>query len=502
MEKTIDYSNYNGKMIGNRYIIEKCVGQGGMAVVFAAMDTVMKRRVAVKMLHEQFQSNPNIVRRFIIESQAIARFNHNNIVKIYDVVVDGPQKFIVMEYLEGMTLNKYMSYKKGPIDWRDATIYIAQILRALDHAHQNGVVHRDIKPQNIMLLEGGYVKVMDFGIAKMLDAKDQTLTTNNAIGTVYYMSPEQAQGKSIDNRSDIYSLGCMFYQMVTGEFPFFAKDPIAVALKQINEEPVPPTRLNPSIPSGLEQIILCAMQKNPADRYQSAPQMLRHLHQIEADPTVVFLMKRPSPKTPTSEAAVSRTQSSAEKYHSRPYANQSAPSHDENASVPRAPQQNAPLQTKEQARRQQYIRQAAQQQPVQRAEQASRPVQQSRQPAGQPIRSQNAVSRAPQSERATQARTQNPPRTATQSGASTHRKAAETKKRTNRPRGDKPSYNTISVSTVIFVFVLFLVLAVVSLIVAAALAPKMTTATDFALDIESATNTVVEKVVRWGAIRL
>ena len=288
------YRKYSGKILDGRYRLEQPVGAGGMAVVFSAIDTMTGRRVAVKMLRETAAADPQTLRRFINESRAVAMFNHNNIVKIYDISVDGPFKYIVMEYVEGMTLLDYMEFKK-PIDWRDAVIYVDQVLRALDHAHMKGVIHRDIKPQNIMLLEGGYVKVMDFGIAKILDAQDQTLNTSAAIGTVYYISPEQARNKKVDCRSDIYSLGCMLYEMVTGERPFKAETPVAVVLKQINEQPVPPSQINPKVPLGLEQIILCAMQKNPADRYQSASQMLRHIRQFENDPTIVFVMRRPSP---------------------------------------------------------------------------------------------------------------------------------------------------------------------------------------------------------------
>jgi len=305
------YRKYSGKVLDGRYKLEQPVGSGGMAVVFSAIDTMTGRRVAVKMLRESAAEDPQTLRRFINESRAVAMFNHNNIVKIYDISVDGPFKYIVMEYVDGMTLLDYMEFKK-PIDWRDAVIYVDQVLRALDHAHMKGVIHRDIKPQNIMLLEGGYVKVMDFGIAKILDAKDQTLNTNAAIGTVYYISPEQARNKKVDCRTDIYSLGCMLYEMVTGERPFKAETQVDVVLKQLNEQPIPPSQINPKVPLGLEQIILCAMQKNPADRYQSASQMLRHIRQFENDPTIVFVMRRPSPKTPTADVAINRTKKAAE----------------------------------------------------------------------------------------------------------------------------------------------------------------------------------------------
>lgn len=305
------YRKYSGKVLDGRYRLEEPVGKGGMAVVFSATDILTGRRVAVKMLRESVSSDKQTVLRFINESRAVAMFNHNNIVKIYDVSVNDPCKYIVMEYVDGMTLRDYMDYKR-PIDWRDAVIYIDQILRALDHAHLKGVVHRDIKPQNIMLLEGGYVKVMDFGIAKILNSKNVTITTDKAVGTVYYISPEQAKGKKIDSRSDIYSLGVMLYEMVTGKLPFTADTPYAVVVKQVSEQPVPPSQINPKIPLGLEQIILCAMQKDPADRYQSASQMLRHIRQFESDPTIVFVMRRPAPKTPTADVAIKRTEKADE----------------------------------------------------------------------------------------------------------------------------------------------------------------------------------------------
>lgn len=335
------YRKYSGKILDGRYKLEQPVGAGGMAVVFAAMDTKTGRRVAVKMLRETAAEDPQTLRRFINESRAIAMFNHNNIVKIHSISVDGPLKYIVMEYVDGMTLLDYMEFKK-PIDWRDAVIYVDQILRALDHAHMRGVIHRDIKPQNIMLLEGGYVKVMDFGIAKILDAKDQTLNTNAAIGTVYYISPEQARNKKVDCRTDIYSLGCMLYEMVTGERPFKAETQYDVVVKQLTEQPVPPSQINPKIPLGLEQIILCAMQKNPADRYQSASQMLRHIRQFENDPTIVFVMRRPSPKTPTADVAINRTKKAAEREDDLIMLGTPAKAEPVNQSAPREQQTSRP----------------------------------------------------------------------------------------------------------------------------------------------------------------
>ena len=415
------YRKYSGKILDGRYRLEQPVGAGGMAVVFSAIDISTGRRVAVKMLRESAAEDPQTLRRFINESRAVAMFNHNNIVKIYDISVDGPLKYIVMEYVDGMTLLDYLEFKK-PIDWRDAVIYVDQVLRALDHAHMKGVIHRDIKPQNIMLLEGGYVKVMDFGIAKILDAQDQTLNTSAAIGTVYYISPEQARNKKVDCRSDIYSLGCMFYEMVTGERPFKAETPVAIALKQINEQPVPPSQINPKIPLGLEQIILCAMQKNPADRYQSASQMLRHIRQFENDPTIVFVMRRPTAKTPTSDVAIDRTKKSEEMSEESIILGASAKA-PEQAQQPVQRPYRRPYQAPYQPEQAQQPRQA-QQRPAERVE---------RQPRQQ----------APQQQAPRRTSSQNTPPL----------------RRPEKVRGENDR-DTISLSTVIFVMLLLVVLIV------------------------------------------
>ena len=299
------FNKYVGQIFDSRYKIERTVGVGGMAIVFEAKDILTGRRVAIKMLKDSAANNTQAIKRFVIESKAVEMLDHPNIVKIYGISVRGEHKYIVMEYLEGITLREYMK-TKGPLDWREAVEFTEQVLAALDHAHMKGVVHRDIKPQNIMLLEGGIVKVTDFGIAKIPKAETLTMA-DKAIGTVFYISPEQAQSKKIDARSDLYSLGVMLYEMVTGKMPFIADTPVAVIIKHINTQPVPPTQLNPKIPIGLEQIILCAMAKNPDARYQSASQMIRHLRRLKQDPTVVFVQKARQPKTPTSQTAIDRT---------------------------------------------------------------------------------------------------------------------------------------------------------------------------------------------------
>lgn len=274
-------NKYIGQMFDNRYKIKRLIGSGGMAVVFEAIDTFSGRRVAIKMLKDAAANNTQAIKRFVIESKAVEMLDHENIVKIYGISVRGDHKYIVMEYLEGISLRDYMK-TKGPLDWREAVAFIEQILAALDHSHMKGVVHRDIKPQNIMILERGVVKVTDFGIAKIPKAETLTMA-DKAIGTVFYISPEQAQSKKVDPRSDLYSLGVMFYEMVTGKLPFIADTPVAVILKHIKDKPLPPTQLNSKIPIGLEQIILCAMEKEPAARYQSASQMLRHLRRLKQE---------------------------------------------------------------------------------------------------------------------------------------------------------------------------------------------------------------------------
>ncbi len=280
------YEKYVGAVFDGRYKIEKIIGVGGMAVVYLAFDMLMNRHVAVKMLKEEIAGDEESVKRFVNESKAVAMMSHRNIVSIYDVNVREDVKYIVMEYIEGITLRNYMS-KRGKLTLREIISYTEQILSALSHAHSKGIVHRDIKPQNIMLLKNGIIKVTDFGIAKMAGAETVTMT-DKAIGTVYYISPEQASGQTIDSRSDIYSLGVMMYEMATGELPFTADSPVTVAMMQINDTAKAPSELNPNIPKGLEQIIGIAMEKKPAYRYQSADDMLRQLGRLRENPNIVF----------------------------------------------------------------------------------------------------------------------------------------------------------------------------------------------------------------------
>ncbi|MGN1095476.1 MAG: protein kinase [Eubacteriales bacterium] len=300
-----DSKQYIGSIFDNRYRIERVVGMGGMAFVYEATDCIYGKKVAIKLLKDKFSDDTRAVKRFINESKAVTMLDHPNIVKVNDISVQSEHKFIVMEYINGITLRKYMNYKL-PLDWREALEFTEQILLALDHAHMKGIIHRDIKPQNIMIMQGGKVKVMDFGIAKIPKSESLTLV-DKAIGTVYYISPEQSGGRKIDARADIYSLGVMLYEMVTGKLPFTADDPVAVIYKHINDAPVSPMKLNPNIPKGLEQIILIAMEKNPQNRYQSAAQMLRHIRRLKIEPSTVFIQPKPAPRTPTSEMSINRT---------------------------------------------------------------------------------------------------------------------------------------------------------------------------------------------------
>ena len=259
---------YIGKKLDGRYEIKEIIGVGGMANVYKAYDSIDDRVVAVKILRDEHMENDELLRRFRNESKAIAVLSHPNIVKVYDVSFNEDIQYIVMEHIDGITLKEYIEQQKV-LRWKEAVHFAVQILRALQHAHDKGIVHRDIKPQNIMLLEDGTIKVADFGIAKFARASQHTVT-DKAIGSVHYISPEQAKGELSDEKSDIYSVGVMLYEMTTGELPFDADSPVSVALKQIKSQAKRPRAINPSVPEGLEDITIRAMQKDPARRYQSA----------------------------------------------------------------------------------------------------------------------------------------------------------------------------------------------------------------------------------------
>lgn len=278
--------NYVGKRLDGRYEIQEIIGVGGMAVVYKAYDNIDDRIVAIKILKEEFLANEEFRRRFKNESKAIAVLSHPNIVKVYDVSFGDKLQYIVMEYIDGITLKEYIEQQKV-INWKEALHFTTQILRALQHAHDKGIVHRDVKPQNIMLLQNGNIKVADFGIARFSRNETRTMT-ESAIGSVHYISPEQARGEITDEKADIYSVGVVLYEMLTGQLPFQSDNAVSVAIMQLQSDAKRPREINPDIPLGLEQITLKAMQKNPRDRYQSAAEMLLDLDEVKCNPSVKF----------------------------------------------------------------------------------------------------------------------------------------------------------------------------------------------------------------------
>ena len=278
---------YIGKMLDNRYEILECIGNGGMAVVYKARDHRLNRLVAVKILKPELASDADIRRRFHDESQAVAMLSHVNIVSVYDVSRSDGLDYIVMEMIDGLTLKQYMQRRGTPLNWREALHFIIQIMRALSHAHSRGIIHRDIKPHNIMVLRDGSVKVTDFGIAQLTSAAQNTLT-QEAIGSVHYISPEQAKGSHVDCRTDIYSAGVVLYEMLTGRLPFEGDTPVGVAIQHINSIPVPPRSLNPDVPKALEEITMKAMAPSLEQRYGSADEMLEDLKEFRKNPDMAF----------------------------------------------------------------------------------------------------------------------------------------------------------------------------------------------------------------------
>lgn len=274
------------RILGSRYELLERVGMGGMAVVYKAMDKMLNRYVAVKILREEFKENEEFIRRFKVESQAAACLSHQNIVQIYDVGEDDGLHYIVMELLEGTTLKQYMISKGGKLSRREATNFSMQICRALEHAHSKHVVHRDIKPQNIVLTESGKIKVADFGIARAANNSTMINSGAQAVGSAHYLSPEQARGGYTDNRSDIYSLGVVMYEMFTGMLPFDGEESISVAMKHLNDEPALPSEVNPDIAPGIEAIILRAMRKEQRLRYENATEILEDLVAVYQNPGV------------------------------------------------------------------------------------------------------------------------------------------------------------------------------------------------------------------------
>lgn len=278
--------NYVGKRLDGRYEIQEIIGVGGMAVVYKAYDNIDDRIVAVKILKDEFLQNEEFRRRFKNESKAIAVLSHPNIVKVYDVSFGDRLQYIVMEYVEGITLKEYIEQQKV-ISWKEAVHFVTQILRALQHAHDKGIIHRDIKPQNIMLLQNGNIKVTDFGIARFSRSETRTMT-ESAIGSVHYISPEQARGEITDDKADLYSVGVVLYEMLTGQLPFQSDSAVSVAIMQLQSDPKSLRELNDQIPVGLEQITMKAMQKDVRDRYQSAAEMLLDLDEFKRNPEIKF----------------------------------------------------------------------------------------------------------------------------------------------------------------------------------------------------------------------
>ncbi len=278
---------YIGKLLDNRYEILELVGTGGMAKVYKARCHRLNRLVAIKILREDLSQDAEFRRRFHDESQAVAMLSHPNIVAVYDVSRSSELEYIVMELIDGITLKQYMQKKGNKLNWREALHFITQITKALGHAHSRGIIHRDIKPHNVMVLRDGSVKVADFGIARVASGGHSTLT-QEALGSVHYISPEQARGSHIDNRSDLYSAGVVLYEMLTGRLPFEGDTPVAVAIQHINSIPLSPRELEPSIPEALEAITMKAMAPNPDNRYLSADEMLADLEEFRKNPNINF----------------------------------------------------------------------------------------------------------------------------------------------------------------------------------------------------------------------
>lgn len=279
-------NSYIGKKVDNRYDVVSLIGVGGMSNVYKAIDTATGNTVAIKFLKQEFFENEELVRRFKNESKAISLLDNPNIIKVFDVNMGEEEKYIVVEYIDGITLKEYIDNRKV-LTWQETVQFTGTILSAIGHAHDNGIIHRDIKPQNIMLLRDGTLKIMDFGIARLSTAGQKTVT-DKAIGSVHYISPEQVRGKNSDGRSDIYSIGIMMYEMLTGKLPFVSDSAVSVAMKQVSDTAQKPSEIVPTIPQGLEQIVLKAIEKNANDRYQSAGEMLKDLNEFKANPAIVF----------------------------------------------------------------------------------------------------------------------------------------------------------------------------------------------------------------------
>lgn len=286
---------YIGRTLDDRYLIRSHVGSGGMSRVFLAEDLVMHREVAIKMLREEYAKDQAAVRRFMHEAKAVSMLSHPNVVSVYDVAMSSKDKYIVLEYAVGITLKEYLK-EKGPLSAPEAIHIAVQILMGLEHAHSKGIIHRDIKPQNIIIAPDGSIKVTDFGIAKLPNVETISMS-DKAIGSVHYISPEQASGKPVDHRGDLYSLGIILYEMICNRLPFDADTAVAVACKQISENPIPPSAFMSNVPRGLEQILMKAISKRPDDRFENAAQMLACLKRLEGAPDAVFDFVTVDPNT-------------------------------------------------------------------------------------------------------------------------------------------------------------------------------------------------------------
>lgn len=312
-------NHYIGQLLDDRYEILEVIGTGGMAVVYKALDHRLNRPVAIKILKDEFSGDDEFRRRFRAEGEAVAMLSHPNIVQVYDVSSSDTANYLVMELINGISLKQYMEVK-GVLNWKETLHFAMQIAKGLEHAHSRGIIHRDIKPHNVMVLKDGSVKVMDFGIARVM-SKSNTLT-KEALGSVHYISPEQAKGGYTDSRSDIYSLSVVMYEMMTGRPPFDGESPVAVAIQHINGGAPKPSTLNPNIPVGLEQIILKGMALEPKDRYASATEMIQDMEEFRKNPAIDFRyqpsapaehpiairgMPQTYPKTTAEKVAASRT---------------------------------------------------------------------------------------------------------------------------------------------------------------------------------------------------
>lgn len=283
---------YLGTVLSDRYEILEIIGNGGMAVVYKARDLRLNRLVAIKVLKDDAFADEELRLQFRTESEAVAQLNHPNIVNIFDVSSNENVEYIVMELIDGITLYQYMK-KRGVLPMKEVLFFVSQILKALDHAHSRNIIHQDIKPQNMMLLRDGTLKVTDFGIARI--ASKKITFSNNAFGSVHYIAPEQAKGEQTDGRTDIYSVGVILYEMLTGRLPFEGDSPLSVAMQHMNSQPMAPSRLNPDIPKAFEAILLKAMSVDPNRRYPSAQRMLDDIESFKQNPDMVVAEETPAP---------------------------------------------------------------------------------------------------------------------------------------------------------------------------------------------------------------